>query len=126
MDVADQIIRVIDKIAEKFGVVVDTSKPVLEQLSHNIVQYCFYRSTILSIILGLIIIGIMIGIILLIKKAIKKDDEDYILYGIVPLILLGIVPTIFFCRNVDTVISSKVFPEKVVIEYVSDQYKKLK
>lgn len=126
MDVADQIIKVMDKIAEKFGIVIDTSKPVLEQLAHNIVQYCFYKSVILSIIFGLVIIGVIVGVILLIRKGIKKDDEDYILFGIVPLILLGIVPIIFFCRNVDTVISSKVFPEKVVIEYVSDQYKKIK
>lgn len=126
MDVADQIIKVIDKLAEKFGIVIDTSKPVIEELAHNIVRYCFYKSMIISIILGLVVIGIIIGVILLIRKSIKKDKEDYILFGVLPLILLGIVPIIFFCRNVDTVISSKVFPEKVVIEYVSDQYKKIK
>jgi heme/copper-type cytochrome/quinol oxidase subunit 2 len=130
MDVADQIIKVIDKLAEKFGIVVDTSKPVLEQLAHNIVQYCFYKSTILSIIFGLILLLAIIGLVFYLikfKKALDKNtfDDGYMCL-ILAFTITMIISAIFFYRNVDVVISSKVFPEKVVIEYVSDQYKKIK
>lgn len=125
MDVADQIIKVIDKISEKFGIAVDSSAPFLEQLANNIVQYCFYKSTILSIICGLIIIAIIIGSIFLIRKCIKEAEDFYFSMALW-LIIFGIIPLVVFYQNVNTVIKTQVFPEQVVIEYVSDQYKKIK
>jgi len=149
MDVADQIIKVIDKLAEKFGIVVNTAQPNLEMLAHKIVNYNLYLS-IISLIIYVVMIIAIYKVYQYIVKKIAEEEKDleegegyssystmrtndrlndlFIKKGFTTIvsIVLGIILFILMMGNIDTIVKCKLFPEQVVIEYVSDQYKKLK
>jgi membrane-associated HD superfamily phosphohydrolase len=126
MDVADQIIKVIDKLAEKFGIVVDTSKPLLEDLSKKIIEYTIIENSIILIGFIIIIALILFGAFKGIKYLIKEDMSGLVVLVILTTILALIMPIEKTIESTNKIITAKVFPEQVVIEYVSDQYKKIK
>jgi hypothetical protein len=126
MDVADQIIKVIDKLAEKFGIVVDTSKPLLEDLSKKIIEYTIIENSIILIGFIIIIALILFGAFKGIKYLIKEDMSGLVVLVILTTILALIMPIEKTIESTNKIIKAKVFPEQVVIEYVSDQYKKIK
>lgn len=152
MDVADQLIKVIDKLTEKFGIVVDTSKPVLEQISHKIINYQLYLH-IMYLIVGILIFSILfisyyryrkkLNIELQVREDKKcefvtncselrdvnkeiseiKSEGSFVTSLIV---IAGVITLVFTIRFSNEIAKCKLLPEQVVIEYVSDQYKKLK
>lgn len=152
MDVADQIIKVIDKITEKFGIVVDTSKPMLEQISHKIVNYQLYVH-IMYLIVGILIFSILsisyyryrkkLNIELQVRedkkcefvtdcselRAVNKEISELESergFVTVLIAIVGVIILVFIMRFSNGIARCILLPEQVVIEYVSDQYKKLK
>ncbi|WP_027702300.1 hypothetical protein [Metaclostridioides mangenotii] len=120
MDVADQIIKVIDSLASKFGIAVTNNQEMLERLYTNIIKYETYS----SIFWLVVTVPIIIAILVLAYKVIKKEEDyfDKLMLSILVLILL-LVPVGVFSFSVDNLIKINVFPEQVVMEYVSDYLK---
>lgn len=132
--VSNQIIKVLNDICNKFGLAIDwTSKnvqPYLQELIAKCVAYKFATS-ILWLIFG--ILACAIGSVLA-KMAVgswKKYNEegpisDYEMYCAIQGISSGILLTVgivMVACNITTMITCKTFPEKVVLDMVT-QYMK--
>lgn len=132
--VSNQIIEVLNEICNKFGLAIDwTSKnvqPYLQELIAKCVAYKFATS-IIWLIFGILVCTIG-GV--LAKMAVgswKKYNEegpisDYEMYcaiqGIASGILLTVGIVMVVC-NITTMIACKTFPEKVVLDMIT-QYMK--
>lgn len=132
--VSNQIIEVLNEICNKFGLAIDwTSKnvqPYLQELIAKCVAYKFATS-IMRLIFGILVCTIG-GV--LAKMAVgswKKYNEegpisDYEMYcaiqGIASGILLTVGIVMVVC-NITTMIACKTFPEKVVLDMIT-QYMK--
>lgn len=155
MDVADQIIKVIDKLSEKFGIAVNATQPSLEKLAHKIVNYELY----LSILYTMIDIGLLAVLLIIAYKFLKKlnldkqllekgrknemessaypwrrDKYDIDIHEIenqkivtsIGVLVLSMVLFGFMLSDISGIVKCKLLPEQVVLEYVTDQYEKLK
>lgn len=131
--VSNQIIEVLNEICNKFGLAIDwTSKnvqPYLQELMTKCVSYKFATS-IMWLIFGIIAFAIGGALAKMAVGSWKKYNEegplsDYdicviqcIASGI--LLILGIV---MVACNITTMIACKTFPEKVVLDMIT-QYMK--
>lgn len=115
----DEIIKVLDKIGEQFGVAIDWSNanvmPYLQDLLTRYTNYLFY-SSIVFLVLGIIIV--IIGILLLRHsyKMYKENEECFISAGLAILFLF-----IGFMGIMDrtlTMIELKTVPERAIIREI--------
>lgn len=125
---SSQIIEILDDLAKRFGIAVDWTQaniiPYLNELAQKYINYYFWSR------ISLISIGFIISIFLLFvcKKVKKKAGEDwypdgngdhalalvgiiagYIIFGVMLIVLLVLLPNLIAC---------KVFPEKVLLDYI--------
>ncbi len=127
MEVSDQIINVLDKVCEKFGMVIDWSKdnalPYLQQLIHKIILYDICTSlTWLIVGIGMLFVGFYIF-----KKSksfsSEKDDFVDIFSPKTKMVLLGTVIAVFgicvlIVPNFLNIVQDISFPEKTVVEFI--------
>ena len=134
MMVSNQIIEVLNEICNKFGLAIDwTSKnvqPYLQELIAKCVAYKFATSImwlvygILACILGSVFAKLAVGSWKKYREAGAGSDYDTdcffhsLVSGI--FLFLGIVMIIY---NITTMIACKTFPEKVVLDMIT-QYMK--
>lgn len=117
---ADEIIKVLDDLSQRFGIAVDWSNqnmlPYLQTLGNKLVHYE----------IGMALMYITIGILLICvsrvtykkwKEAANKQgyssDEEF--FGVITA-LLFIVGVCFIGFNVPTIITGITFPEKMIVE----------
>lgn len=130
---SEEIIKVLDALAEKFGLEVDWTSanviPYLEQLCGKYVNYEIATSVV-WLLLGIICLFTAKYGFKLTKNFIKKYEEikgyNYndvwaVLSGIATgmLIIIGIVVTI--CQTFD-IVTCFTFPEKIIIEELKGIY----
>lgn len=117
MVVSEQIIQVLDVLAEKFGMVIDWSSenvlPYVQTLCEKYIRWEICTS-ITWLIIGVIIM--LIGAVLFVYDL--KNDFDFVIpsvFGISAVILgLIIIPTQIF-----DIIRCNVFPELQIFNYLS-------
>lgn len=127
MEMATQIIEVIDALCQKFGIVVDWTSgnilPYIEDLLENAVRYELYTSLLYSIIFA---IGTVIPIVFirLIWCWMKKDEpadeesvEAAMILFVIFLICAIICLALLLFQFVD-IITCFTFPEKVAYDII--------
>lgn len=131
--VSNQIIEVLNEICNKFGLAIDwTSKnvqPYLQELMGKCVAYKFATSIMWLIfgiavcILGSVLARMVVGSWEKYQKEPYSDyDTSYFFWSMVSGVLLTVGIVMVVC-NVTTMIACKTFPEKVVLDMIT-QYMK--
>ena len=123
----DEIIKVLEKLGEQFGIAIDwTSQnivPYIQQLTGKIVIYEIATSWAWIGISLFIIIGFILGIKPVNKLTIKLEDKYCDFEYIAPLyiFLCGAIALGFFiciiCQIFD-IVTCYTFPEKIIMEYI--------
>lgn len=135
MEISEQIIKVLDNLAERFGMVIDWSQenvlPYIQDLSDRIVRYDIAKSCI-WIILGLLFIfGGLLFITQQRRISIKNKKrtflfdedgdfrngyyEDSQTLFVVFYVIISIIFIIFIISNVFDIIRDIYLPEKLII-----------
>lgn len=129
---SSQIIEILNNLAERFGIFIDWTDqniiPYLTEITNKVVNYEFYSRIYILGILSLICISFIIPSSLIIFKLYKNKQLDmdndpisilWFVILILSLFVLFIVIVIFFLQ-LPTLIACKVFPEKIVFNYISE------
>lgn len=143
MSVSDEIIKVLDALAEKFGIAVDWTAeniiPYFEQLCKKYVNYEIATS-IVWLMIGIIMITL--GFVILFKyfpnyynKSKDKEKYDYgqrtdyevICFILIIFMTIGFVAGIALAfEQIFDIITCYTFPEKMILEEVKYLYDSMK
>lgn len=132
MSVSDEIIKVLDALAEKFGMVVDWTSsnvtPYLEQLCGRYINYEVVTSIVWMVLATLV--GV-IGYVVLHKNKEWGVDryetikDDYFLRVILYLIMVGIPIVVIVTQTFD-IVTCLTFQEKIILEELQSIYSNMK
>ena len=139
MEISEQVIKVLDAVCDKFGIAIDWTSnnviPYIQQLGNKIITYDICNS-IMWLVIGSIVpltIAILIKKFLNQKKLEAKERmNDYYTDGSLDeggwccyamIIILIIIAIILTASNIQDIIQDVVFPEKTIIEFIT-QYTK--
>lgn len=135
---SEEIIKVLDALAEKFGLVVDWTSanviPYLEQLCDKYVNYEIATSSIW------LLFGIIIGVIgFVFYKYVNKNKElgvtrykelsdDYFCRGLIYCGVIGVfaISTAIILSQVFDIVTCLTFPEKIIIEELKSVYSSMR
>ena len=127
MEVSDQIIKVLDEVGKRFGLAIDWTQqnivPYLQELSHKIINYEIWTSSI-KIVFALIF-AIGLGVILkrTIKESLTKrdcvydDNFGWILTSIVLCVIVSI-DMFYMLDKIIHIVTCLTLPEKVIFEFI--------
>lgn len=112
-----EIIKILDAICEKFGIAIDwTSQnaiPYLEQVGEHIIQYEL-DSSILFILIAILSIILAIGMYKI------YGNKDYVGFSAIRfLAIICIIASIVICHQFFDILAALTFPEKTIIEFIS-------
>lgn len=124
---ANEIIKVLDELCEKFGIAVDWTSdnviPYIQELCGKYINYEIWTSVGLIVLFGSLFVVSLILAIKFTKKA--NEDEWYddaiawpAIISIAFAIILGLVAIIVIPMEVHDIITCLAFPEKMILEYV--------
>lgn len=117
---ADEIIKVLNDLCEKFGIAVDWSSknvlPYLQELGNKIVAYELWTS-VAWIVIGLLPFVIMM---ILYKKMIKRKELETVFWFSVGFSILSFAST---CCQIFDIITCLTFPEKIILEQCMNIYR---
>ena len=142
MEISEQVIKVLDAVCDKFGIAIDWTSnnviPYIQQLGNKIITYDVCNS-IMWLVIGSVI---PLTVAILIKKFLNKkkleakenkiindyyytdgslDEGAWCCYAMI--IVLIIIAIILTTSNIESIIQDVVFPEKTIIEFIT-QYTK--
>ena len=140
MEISEQVIKVLDAVCDKFGIAIDWTSnnviPYIQQLGNKIITYDICNS-IMWLVIGSIVpltIAILIKKFLNQKKLEAKermndyyntdgslDEGGWCCFAMI--IILIIIAIILTASNIQDIIQDVVFPEKTIIEFIT-QYTK--
>ena len=132
MEVSDQIIKVLDEVGKRFGLAIDWTQqnivPYLQELSHKIINYEIWTSSI-KIVFALIF-AIGLGVILkrTIKESLTKrdcvydDNFGWILTSIVLCVIVSI-DMFYMLDKIIHIVTCLTLPEKVIFEFIQQYVK---
>lgn len=113
---AKDLIDVLNYISDKLGATIDWGNaeliPYLKELGNHIIAY---KEGIAWMWIIVAAISIVIGIICMCVSV--KKDSTYLLGIAVILIIVGLIIIVY---NGNTIIACRTFPEKVILEYITD------
>ena len=136
MEVSEQVIKVLDAVCDKFGIVIDWTSnnviPYIQELGNKIIIYDICNS-IMWLVIGS---AIPLTVAILIKKFLNKkkleaqesmndyyfsdgslDDGAWFCYFIIGLLL--VVAIVIGAISSQSIIQDMVFPEKTIIEFIT-------
>jgi NADH:ubiquinone oxidoreductase subunit 3 (subunit A) len=123
-----EIIKVLDALAEKFGLTVNWTAsnviPYLEQLCSKYVNYEMVTSIVWIVLAS---IGMFVGrrTYKKMSKAEYEEDGNFVFsnwtFGIVSVVLLIVV-----CTQIFDIVACLTFPEKIIIEELQSIYSSMK
>lgn len=126
--ISDQIIQVLDAIAERMGVAInwtaDNVMPYVQQLCAKYITYAMAQSIAAAAMAGIVTLVTWRIAAFLHKKAVAVNYDDR--YGRTALavvawfllIISGIAFLVLFYIMANTVITCMAFPEKIILEFV--------
>ena len=124
MLVSDEIIKVLDVLAEKFGLAVDWSAsnviPYLEQLCGKYVNY-----EIATSVVWILIASVFMFVAYRIYKKCHKYEYDNYNVCIVSNIVFGFVvwiPISIICNQIFDIVTCLTFPEKIILDELKSIY----
>lgn len=140
MEISEQVIKVLDAVCDKFGIAIDWTSnnviPYIQELGNKIITYDICNS-IMWLVIGSVI---PLTVAILIKKFLNKkkleakermndyyytdgslDEGAWCCYAMI--IVLIIIAIILTTSNIESIIQDIVFPEKTIIEFIT-QYAK--
>ena len=140
MEVSEQVIKVLDAVCDKFGIAIDWTSnnviPYIQELGNKIITYDICNS-IMWLVIGS---AISLTIAILIKKFLNKkkleakermndyyytdgslDEGAWCCYAMI--IVLIIIAIILTASNIQDIIQDVVFPEKTIIEFITQYIK---
>lgn len=110
---SDEIIKVLDNLAEKFGIVIDwTSQnvlPYLQELCDKYINYEIWTSVVYLVICLLVFVLLLNGM-----RKYCNDNADRCFLGIIMFI-----PLIVAVFQIIDIVTALTFPEKLIYEYIS-------
>lgn len=123
---SEEIIKVIDALAAKFGIAIDWTAanmmPYLQQLAERYISYTIASNIYWIVVWAFVTIVLWILCYTCYRKANFADDEDawafaFGLTGLAGIIVTAIfVGTLFF--NVKEIITCIMLPEQVILDYL--------
>ena len=126
MSVSDEIIKLVDAFAERFGVAVDWSSenvlPYLENLAGRYIKYEIAVSAVIMILAAIVLIGGLtylhkhkdFGVIITHYNYIPDDEDRFV--RILAYALIITIPTIAILIGIFEIIPCIFLPEKVILE----------
>ena len=140
MEISEQVIKVLDAVCDKFGIAIDWTSnnviPYIQQLGNKIIAYDICNS-IMWLVIGSVI---PLTVAILIKKFLNKkkleakermndyyytdgslDEGAWCCYAMI--IVLIIIAIILTTSNIESIIQDVVFPEKTIIEFITQYIK---
>ena len=140
MEISEQVIKVLDAVCDKFGIAIDWTSnnviPYIQQLGNKIIIYDICNS-IIWLVVGCVmplIVAILIKKFLNQKKLEAKESSNAYYYAdgsldegawccYAMIIILIIIAIILTASNIQDIIQDIAFPEKTIIEFIT-QYTK--
>lgn len=122
MTISDQIIRVLDALCEKFGIVIDWTSanviPYLSTLMGKLVQWEIWSSVAWMVFA---VIGTVVCVALFILSIKRFDDWDVFTAILIPVAVIGGLFAISgLVMEIMDIIKCCTFPEMFVFEYVQN------
>lgn len=126
---SDEIIKVLNYLGEKFGVIIDWSEnnilPYIQDLFHRVVMHEVYTSIVYIVVFLIICIGCSISIPLILKYANKVLEErplsDWDEGRYIVTILLSIIIAIFIVciiLQILDIVTCFTIPEKIFLKFI--------
>ncbi|WP_252225146.1 MULTISPECIES: hypothetical protein [unclassified Clostridium] len=130
MQFSEQVIQIIDKLCEKFGIVLDWSSsnviPYVQELSNRIIKYEVFTSLI-WIILSVLIITCSSLFLRNTAKNNKNSEgyycEELFIFSIILFIFCLIFGIGIILNQSFDIVQALTIPEKTIIEYLSPYVK---
>lgn len=125
---SEEIIKVLDALAEKFGLAVDWTAsnviPYLEKLCGKYVNYEMATSIVWIVLAS---IGMFVGyrIYKKMSKAEYEEDGNSIFSNWV-FVAISVVLSIVICTQIFDIVTCLTFPEKIIIEELQSIYSSMK
>ena len=140
MEISEQIIKVLETVCDRFGIVIDWTNnnviPYIQQLENKIIIYDIFNS-ITWLVIGCImplIVAIFIKKFLNRKKLEAKefrndyyfsdgslDNEAFYCYLIIGILL--VIAIVIGTISLQSIIQDILFPEKTIIEFITQYIK---
>lgn len=128
MTVSEQVIQVLDKLCEKFGMAIDWTNenviPYVKELGIKLVNWEIMTSIFLGIVYIIILAAIVIIATFFIKGGKKTDWNDFYMGGTIISAIVGAPALIIFvcllCSEIFDIITALTFPELTIIGYIKD------
>ena len=122
---ADEIIKVLNDLCEKFGIAVDWSSknvlPYLQELGNKIVAYELWTS-IMCVVFSILP---FITVVLLIKRCNTEKEtqwDEFIIAGLFVNVVLCLYCVYSIIKNILDIITCLTFPEKIIYEQCMNIY----
>lgn len=127
---SDEIIKILDDLGRRFGVVIDWSSenimPYLQDLMQRYINYEVMTSVMWIVVALIVIIGLSISIPVINKYANKVLEENHYsdwdvgkwLVIWIFIIIIGCFVICIICQSID-IITCYTIPEKMIFEYLN-------
>lgn len=127
---SDEIIKILDDLGRRFGVVIDWSSenimPYLQDLMQRYINYEVMTSVMWIVVALIVIIGLSISIPVINKHANKVLEENhcsdwdvgkwFVIW--IFIIIIGCFVICIICQSID-IITCYTIPEKMIFEYLN-------
>ena len=121
---SEEIIKVLDDLAERFGVAIDWTsknvKPYLQELFEKFISWELWTSVVWG---GFALLLIIIGVVIVVKsiKYLNKEncDDDLVVPGFFLTAGLWILGIIILMYQIFDIVTCVTFPEKALFDYVN-------
>lgn len=132
---SDEVIKVLDALAEKFGIAVDWTNanviPYLQTICSKYVDYEIATSIVWQAI-GVIILISLIGMYKFIVYAGRKYDEEghysewdtAKIFGEIGFVFLLVIAVLIIGVQTFDIVTCQTFPEKIIIDELQEFYNK--
>lgn len=121
---SNEIIKVLDALAEKFGVVIDWTAaniiPYLQELCGKYVNYEIVTSTVWIIIGIILLTGTFFGWRRI--DGLSDEDEDLAFSFTIILLVISIATSYVIISQIFDIVTCYTFPEKIIIEELQSIY----
>ncbi|NFH00763.1 hypothetical protein FC831_10630 [Clostridium botulinum] len=132
MQFSEQVIQIIDKLCEKFGIVLDWSSanaiPYIQELSNRLIKYEVFTSLI-WVILAILMISASYLFLIKSTKRYKNNNkydtfsEELFIFSLILFVFCSIFGIAIILNQSFDIVQALTIPEKTIIDYLSPYIK---